>query len=88
MDSIELSVILSAIGAVVGTGAICLRIGVMNRGYAPCGAAPVIITGAGVHRRCGGISGAPWVPAALALVAAGILTELIVLWSGRRLRRD
>ena len=32
MDSIERAVILSAIGAVVGTGAVCLCVGLMNLG--------------------------------------------------------
>ena len=67
----------AAIGAALGTGALCLFIVLINLGYRPCGVGPVRVP-AGVSYHCGGMNGAPWLPPAIVLVIAGVIGEVIL----------
>jgi len=69
------------LGALLGTGAMCLLIGFLHLNYVPCAAGPLQLA-SGEHFRCGGFPPAPWL-----VVGAGLVTASLGAYALSR-RRD
>ncbi len=70
------------IGALLGTGAICLLIGFLHLNYVPCPTGPLLL-GPGEHFRCGGFPPTPWL-----VVGAGLVTASLGAYALSRRRSD
>ena len=70
------------IGAILGTGAICLLIGFLHLNYVPCPAGPLRLA-PGEHFRCGGFPPTPWL-----VVGAGLVIATLGAYALSRRRSD
>jgi hypothetical protein len=59
------------LGALLGTGAICLLIGFLHLDYVPCPTGELRLA-PGEHFRCGGFRPTPWLVAGAGLVSASL----------------
>src|SRR5574341_1183943 len=59
------------LGALLGTGAICLLIGFLHVNYVPCPVGPLTL-GPGEHFKCGGFPPAPWLVVGASLVTVSL----------------
>jgi hypothetical protein len=70
------------LGALLGTGAVCLYIGFLHLNYVPCPAGPLRLA-PGEHFTCGGFPPTPWL-----VLGAGLVTASFGAYALSRRRAD